>query len=60
MHFDNHVVGCHIAGGSNCQPADVSFVDQNRTIYEVTSATAQSKILPDNSTCAAVRAALPM
>ena len=41
-------------------PTEVNFVDQNRTIYQVTSATAQTKIVADTATCADVRAALPM
>jgi hypothetical protein len=31
--FDNHVVGCHIKGGSVCTSDQVSFLDDNRTIY---------------------------
>jgi hypothetical protein len=41
-------------------PSEVNFVDQNRTIYAVTGATAQTKIVADAATCADVRAALPM
>ena len=57
--FDNHVVGCHVQGGADCAAADYQFVDQNRTIYSVTSATFEAKVVPDNATCADVRAALP-
>ena len=60
MHLDNHVVGCHVGGGSDCMPSEINFVDSNRAIYTITSATAQTKILPDTATCADVRAALPM
>jgi hypothetical protein len=31
--FDNHVVGCHVSGGSACNSAQVGFLDQNRTKY---------------------------
>ena len=60
MHFDNHVVGCHVEGGRDCGPADVDFVDGNRTAYRATSATIESVVVPDTATCADVRAALPI
>ena len=60
MHLDNHVVGCHVMGGSDCMPTEVNFVDSNRAIYTITGATAQTKIVADTATCADVRAALPM
>jgi hypothetical protein len=60
MHLDNHVVGCHVMGGSDCMPSEINFVDSNRAIYTITGATAQTKIVPDTATCADVRAALPM
>jgi hypothetical protein len=32
--FDNHVVGCHVSSpAAECTSAQVSFLDQNRTIY---------------------------
>ena len=47
-HLDNHVVGCHVMGGSDCMPNDeVTFIDNNRTIYAITSATAQTKVVAD-------------
>ena len=58
--LNNHVVGCHIMGASDCMPNDVNFIDTNRTIYDITSATAETKVMPDTATCADVRAALPM
>lgn len=58
--LNNHVVGCHVMGGSDCMPADINFIDQNRAIYEITGATAQTKVVADTATCADVRAALPM
>jgi len=60
MHFDNHVVGCHVSGGAACSASEVKFIDDNRTIYSVTSGTMATKIIADGSTCADVRAALPM
>ena len=59
-HFDNHVVGCHVMGGADCMPNETNFVDQNRTIYQVSTATFQSKTVASTATCADVRAALPM
>ena len=58
--LNNHVVGCHIMGASDCMPNDVNFIDNNRTIYDITSATAETKVVADTATCADVRAALPM
>jgi hypothetical protein len=60
MHIDNHVVGCHVMGGSDCITDDITFIDNNRAIYEITGATAQTKVVADTATCADVRAALPM
>ena len=57
--FDNHVIGCHVAGGGECAAADFKFIDDNRTVYTVTSATFESKIVADAATCDDVRAALP-
>lgn len=59
-HFDNHVIGCHVSGGGACSSSEVQFIDDNRTIYAVTSATIATKIVADGATCADVRAALPM
>ncbi|HEY8922819.1 MAG TPA: hypothetical protein VIU64_00490 [Polyangia bacterium] len=59
-HFDNHVIGCHVSGGSACSASEVKFIDDNRTIYEVTSGTMTTKVVPDGATCADVRAAFPM
>jgi len=60
MHFDNHVIGCHVSGGAACSASEVKFIDDNRTIYAVTSGTMTTKIVPDGATCADVRAAFPM
>jgi hypothetical protein len=59
-HFNNHVVGCHVSGGDDCSPGETNFIDTNRTIYEIVSATAQTKIIAETATCADVRAALPL
>jgi hypothetical protein len=58
-HFDNHVVGCHIKGGSDCNEEEVDFVDQSRMIYEVTSASYEAKQVADGASCGEVRAAVP-
>jgi hypothetical protein len=57
--FDNHVVGCHVFEGDVCSAGQADFIDSNRTVYEVMSATFQSKVLDDSVTCADARAALP-
>ena len=57
--FDNHVVGCRVFEGDECSESQADFIDSNRTVYEVTSATFQSKLLDDSVTCVDVRAALP-
>jgi hypothetical protein len=57
--FDNHVVGCHIEGGAECSANQADFVDQNRMRYMVTSAVYEAKVVPDDASCADVRAALP-
>jgi len=57
--FDNHVIGCHIQGGSECDTTQRNFVDSNRTVFTVTSATFSSKRVADAASCADVRAALP-
>ena len=59
MHLDNHVVGCHVSGGNDCMATEINFIDQNRTIYAITGATAETKVVPETATCADVRAALP-
>jgi hypothetical protein len=60
VHFDSHVVGCHVSGGAECTTAQSNFVDQNRTIYEAGASTIELKAVPATATCADVRAALPM
>ena len=57
--FDNHVVGCHVFEGDECSDGQADFIDSNRTVYEVTSATFQSKVLDDTVTCVDARDALP-
>jgi hypothetical protein len=56
-HFDNHIVGCHLSAGAACAPADVMFLDDNRPIYTVESATVKAKVVADAATCAEIRAA---
>jgi hypothetical protein len=57
--FDSHVVGCHVKDGGECNAEQTDFVDQSRTVYRVTGATFTAKQMPENATCADVRAALP-
>jgi hypothetical protein len=57
--FDNHVVGCHVFEGGDCDAAQAEFIDTNRTIFEVVDASYTSKIVDDSATCADIRAALP-
>lgn len=57
--FDNHVVGCRVAGGGECDASQVDFVDANRTIYEITSASYEMTQVGDDASCAEVRAELP-
>jgi hypothetical protein len=66
--FDNHVVGCHVASpAAACTSAQVSFLDQNRTIYGPNANNVASQSMPimgtatisqlaAGSTCADARA----
>ncbi len=55
--FDNHIIGCALEGGGECDDAQTSFIDSNRTVYKVESATYDMKQLPEGVSCADVRAA---
>jgi hypothetical protein len=72
--FDNHVVGCHVTSlhgtAGPCSSPQVSFLDQNRTIYgfdqnmgdvisksHTVSGMVQTVQIPTGSNCAAARAA---
>jgi hypothetical protein len=45
--FDNHVVGCHIQNpAAGCTSAQVSFLDQNRTIYGPNASNVASPSMP--------------
>jgi hypothetical protein len=57
--FDSHVVGCHLKGAGECDDAQAKFVDENRMIYTVKSATFTLQRVADAATCADVRAAAP-
>lgn len=57
--FDTHVVGCRIAGGGDCTTAQRDQVDSSRPLFAPTSATMRAIEVAANTTCAAVRAALP-
>lgn len=58
--FDSHVVGCHVKGGGACTRAQSDFLDATLPLFEVESATFEMVQVPPASTCAAVRAALPI
>ena len=57
--FENHIIGCHVKDGGECNDTQKKFVDDNRTVYTVTSATFTAKRVDDDASCADVRAALP-
>jgi hypothetical protein len=68
--FDNHVVGCHISGGADCNSTQAGFVDTNRTKYTTASnstispsnsvmGTFSSQQLTNGAKCSDVRTALP-
>lgn len=53
--FDNHIVGCKVAGGGECSAEQVDFLDANRNLLTATEGTFTSKIVPDTATCADAR-----
>jgi hypothetical protein len=57
--FDSHIVSCHIAGGATCTTAQRDGIDMGRPLFAPSSATMRAIKVAANSTCAAVRAALP-
>jgi len=57
--FENHVIGCHVKGGSECDSTQSKFVDDNRTIYKLGSASFTSQRVAADASCADVRALLP-
>lgn len=57
--FDNHVIGCHVQGGSECNTDQRDFVDSNTTVYKIGSATFTAERVDDDASCADVRAAVP-
>jgi hypothetical protein len=54
--FDNHIVGCHVAGADECSSEQVDFLDTNRNKLTATGGTFTSKLVPDTATCADARA----
>lgn len=58
-YLDNHVVGCHVTGSSECNASQVKFLDDNRTAYVIKDGSYVAKMVSDNATCTDVRAALP-
>ncbi|MDP9001705.1 MAG: hypothetical protein M3O46_16520 [Myxococcota bacterium] len=62
MLFDNHVVGCHVTGGSDCTTGSGSqseFIDNNRTVYTAQAGSFVAKILASTAKCSDAIAALP-
>jgi hypothetical protein len=57
--FDNHVVGCRLETGEECDELQTDFVDQSRMVYSVTSARYEAKQVEDGASCADIRAAVP-
>lgn len=57
--FDSHVVGCRISGGADCTTTQRDQADSSRPLATPSSATLRAIKVAANSTCAAVRAALP-
>jgi hypothetical protein len=57
--FDNHIIGCHVVNAAECTADQAAFIDDSRTVYEPKAGIFTAKKLPDNATCADVRAALP-
>ena len=57
--FDNHVVGCSSTAGGDCSASETDFVDTNRVVYKIESATYEMAQVPTGASCADVRAALP-
>jgi hypothetical protein len=59
QHFDTHIVGCRVASGTTCTPAQRDVLDANRPMHTVRSASyAATKVAP-SATCATIRAAMP-
>ena len=59
--FDDHVVGCHLSAGGNCNSTQTSFLDSNRVVYTLTGgATVKTKVIMGNASpsCADARAAV--
>jgi hypothetical protein len=57
--FDNHVVGCHVQGGGDCDADQTGFLDDNRVVYTMRAATFRSVKVAPSATCEDVRAAVP-
>lgn len=57
--FEYHVVGCHVRDGADCDASQTQFVDEQRAVFPPGPANFYAKMIPEDSTCADVRAALP-
>jgi len=60
--MDSHIVGCHVysvdGGAGDCNSTQATFVDNNRPVFAIDSASFTAAVVP-TATCAAVQAALP-
>jgi len=58
--LDDHIIGCHVQGATtDCTSNETTFVDQNRPVFTVNSATFTTTKLSAGAACPDVRAALP-
>jgi len=62
-YMDSHILGCHVFGGADggagdCNALQATFVDDNRPVFTVDSASFTAAVV-SAPTCAAVTAALP-
>jgi hypothetical protein len=58
--LDSHVLGCERDDGQPCTAAQTDFLDDNRTLYSTKPGTFTAKIVEADTTCAAIRQALPI
>lgn len=57
--IDSHVVHCRIRGGGDCTAAESGFIDSNQPKFSFGNSSYVMIQMPEDATCADVRAALP-
>lgn len=57
-HFETHILGCHVAGGSTCTDTQRDFIDANRPLHSAGGSTYQAIKVPANTTCSQIRSTL--